>query len=424
LNALTIAALGAPPLSLQLGGPAFDSGDNRVMTSVFAGGKIWSSTSDSCTPGGDSTARSCLRLMQISVSGAQPALLQDFDLGLPGQYASFPAATFTSNGDTYLTYTLSSASTYASAATAFQPGGAPNIILRNTIEIAGAGPYIRTAPVRWGDYMGVAFDPADANGAWLVAEYAGSSNLWATAITNHSNPHYSPYTILLRNSNSSGNNDVPTYTYGEQPDQILFCDWDGSGTYTPAVVRETIWYIRNSNTSGVADVAPFSYGNPGDKVVCGDWDGNGTQTPGVYRGNTWYLRNSNTSGVADIPAFSYGNAGDTPLVGNWNTLGVPKTDHVGLWRAGVFYLNNTFTSFGNSGFNFGNSTDTPVVGDWNGDHQTSIGIWRAAGWYLNDQNDSSAADYVFGYGDPTDHPVTGNWNGSVSDFTVTPGVTR
>jgi hypothetical protein len=35
---------------------------------------------------------------------------------------------------------------------------------------------------RWGDYSGIAPDPADTNSVWVAGEYASATNVWATWI--------------------------------------------------------------------------------------------------------------------------------------------------------------------------------------------------------------------------------------------------
>jgi hypothetical protein len=35
---------------------------------------------------------------------------------------------------------------------------------------------------RWGDYFGIARDPADARTVWSYGEYAGASNTWRTRV--------------------------------------------------------------------------------------------------------------------------------------------------------------------------------------------------------------------------------------------------
>ena len=182
-------------------------------------------------------------------------------------------------------------------------------------------------------------------------------------------------------------------TLGEIP---VTGDWNGDGTVTPGVVRNSRfgrykdgvmwWRLRNNAGSGEPDYV-FSYGKPGDIPIVGDWNGNGIQTPGVIRGNTWYLRNANSTGAADI-TFQFGEVGDTFVVGDWNGDGI---DNPGVVRGTTWLLRNS-----NSGgasdlsFAFGEPGDQFVVGDWNGDGIDGPGVVRGTTWLL--RNDPSAGD--------------------------------
>lgn len=128
----------------------------------------------------------------------------------------------------------------------------------------------------------------------------------------------------LRNSNTGGSaNSVITYgsttipppSFENWRDRPVVGDWDGDGDDTIGLVRHSAcpkcdtWLLRNSNTSGNADIT-FTYGSGSytELPVVGDWDGNGTYTPALLRNNpptddmggfeVWLFRNSNSSGPA------------------------------------------------------------------------------------------------------------------------------
>jgi len=152
--------------------------------------------------------------------------------------------------------------------------------------------------------------------------------------------------------------------------------------------------------------------------------------PGVFRpeqnnSTKWYLKYANSSGNHDL-AFGFGVTCDVPVVGDWNGDGV---DTVGVWRAGVWYLNSVNGGGSPTGFGFGDATDFPVVGDWDGDGDDTVGIFRWTGgapeFHLNNQNDNSGAEYQFAFGNHLDRPVVGDWDGTGGTYgTVTVGVFR
>jgi hypothetical protein len=67
----------------------------------------------------------------------------------------------------------------------------------------------------------------------------------------------------------------------------------------------------------------FAYGFIGWTVVAGDWDGNGTWTPAVFDPLTanWYMRNSNSAGAPDVGKFAYGYGTWQPVAGPWSMSG-------------------------------------------------------------------------------------------------------
>jgi hypothetical protein len=70
-------------------------------------------------------------------------------------------------------------------------------------------------------------------------------------------------------------------------------------------------------TGGAAD-RTFTYGSPGDVPLAGDWNGDGTDTIAVFRqsSNNWYIRLENSAGNADhrIHFHAHGET-SSPFVG-------------------------------------------------------------------------------------------------------------
>ncbi len=167
----------------------------------------------------------------------------------------------------------------------------------------------------------------------------------------------------------------------------------------------------------------FFFGNPGDVPFMGDWDGNGTATPGLYRQSDGfvYVRDSNTEGVADSEFF-FGNPGDWPLVGDFDGDG---KDSVSIYReseARVYVVNRLGEDGGGLGaadfdFLFGNPGDVPFVGDFNGDGIDTVGLYRqSTGFaYFRDSLTTGVADFEFFYGDPGDVILAGDWDGDGDD---------
>lgn len=182
------------------------------------------------------------------------------------------------------------------------------------------------------------------------------------------------------------------------------------------------WGLWSKLETG-SNVSQYYFGNPGDVPFTGDWNGNGTGTPGLYRQSDGfvYLRNSNTQGVADLE-FYFGNPGDVPLIGDFNGDG---KDTVSIWRASearVYVINKLGSAGGGLGaadysFGFGNPGDQPFVGDFDGDGIDTIGLYRQSTGFVYFRNALSTgnAHFSFFYGNPGDSILAGDWDGDGDD---------
>jgi hypothetical protein len=234
---------------------------------------------------------------------------------------------------------------------------------------------------------------------------------------NHGGPFPNPADL-----GRGGSGPVGGYPFGETEDHLLDVVTDTTGLVD---VAQGKWYLRNS----AGTVTSFYYGNPGDLPISGDWDGNGTSTPGLYRQSDgfFYARNSNTQGIADAECFA-GDPADVPVVGDWDGDG---DDNLGLYRPSEqrFYLFTTSCTGSPMGaaqivLGFGNPGDKPVAGDWDGDGIDEVGLHRESTGYFYWRNtlDTGIASGQIFYGDPNDRFVSGDW-GTV-DGIDTPAIFR
>lgn len=179
----SISATSNPPPAAQPSpGKALNTDDDRYLGAIWSpAGIIWTAGNDTCTPPGDSTARPCMRLDEISVSGT-PTVLQDFDAGAKGAALMYPAVAVDSSGDLGVVYSASSSTEPVSVGTAGQAAGSPPDSLSTGPWLeTGAGAYIDgTSEPRWGDYSGAG---AAGTGIWVAGEYSGLSGSadWAVA---------------------------------------------------------------------------------------------------------------------------------------------------------------------------------------------------------------------------------------------------
>ena len=158
--------------------------DNRVESVVWESNSLWAAWNDACVPSGDSSTRTCLRLVQATTSGSTATKNQDFDFAASGAYYFYPAIT-SSQGSLAVSFGKSSSSVFPSALATGRAASDPANTLQAPATIrAGSADDTST---RYGDYFGAATDPAPTASStfWLEAEYRKSSTFqnWNTVIS-------------------------------------------------------------------------------------------------------------------------------------------------------------------------------------------------------------------------------------------------
>jgi SpoIID/LytB domain protein len=210
---------------------------------------------------------------------------------------------------------------------------------------------------------------------------------------------------------------MKTFYYGDPKDIPFIGDWNGDGTETVGLYRQSVGFLflRYTNTQGVADVDIY-YGIPGDVPIAGDWNGDGVDTVGIYRPSQarFYLRNTNTQGIADVD-FGFGDPGDVPIAGDWDGDGI---DTVGVFRPSTRTVYLTNSGVGNGValtyyYSGAASSDKIIAGDWNHDGYDTIGVFRPsnATFYLRDTFTQSSANIVVPLGNSWMNPIAGYWGG-------------
>jgi IPT/TIG domain/Bacterial Ig-like domain (group 3) len=187
-NNIGIANQTAPPTPVALG--ANLAGDKQNFQSAMVqGNDLWAVATDGCTPqfpNPDTTTRDCTRLIEIDLNSN--SVTTDTDIGTDGTYRINPSVNKDSAGHVFFGFTISDASTYATAALDASSIPLPSVLER--INLASGD--IAYGGGRWGDYSGTQQDPANNNDVWTAQEFGGCSSgcnpnfnngpLWATAL--------------------------------------------------------------------------------------------------------------------------------------------------------------------------------------------------------------------------------------------------
>ncbi|MDP3767284.1 MAG: dockerin type I repeat-containing protein, partial [Dehalococcoidia bacterium] len=161
--------------------PCIDSGDFRVLETIWRDDSLWNASSAECMPPGDVALRSCAHLVEVETLGA-PSVTQDVMAGASGEYYSWPAIRTDASGNLVASVTRTTPSIFAQARViGREAGDPPNTLSGSNLLRAGEVVHISG---RWGDYLGAAVDPSDPSCVWLVGEYAKDTigSDWGTYI--------------------------------------------------------------------------------------------------------------------------------------------------------------------------------------------------------------------------------------------------
>lgn len=178
----------ALPDAPQLGTPALiEVNDRRALDAVWHDDGLWLATTLRPNAGANvgQTTAYWVKLDTSAVTGAgDPAgLLSLADQGeiggedvAAGAFTYFPSVAVNKNGSAAFGYSASAPSIYGGA---FVTVRGPNDVagttrLSDTVQV-GLAPYLRTfggGRNRWGDYSGIAVDPANDDTFWIFNEYA------------------------------------------------------------------------------------------------------------------------------------------------------------------------------------------------------------------------------------------------------------
>jgi IPT/TIG domain len=181
----SITATTEPPNAAEPGGQQIVTDDDRILTTFWRSGTLWATAGDACTPSGDSTQRSCMRLIEVNTG--TDAIVSDTDIGTDGVDLYYPAVAVDAAGNTFVAATGSSSTMDPSAVVYSAPTSTSTFT--GTTYMAGGGTFDCSAcgseGNRWGDYSGAALDPLNSNDVWAGAEYIASGTNtpdWSTGI--------------------------------------------------------------------------------------------------------------------------------------------------------------------------------------------------------------------------------------------------
>ena len=194
-------------------------------------GDIWLPFTEYCHSSVD-----CIRYIEISPSSW--TTVQDFDSYVSGQYFFYPVLTLDQYGDMYTEYGYSSSTSYIQVVyagqTVFGPTG--QLDWSTYLSIGPTGKITGSSPAQWGDFYGIATDPANPKLVWSVGQWvyypSSGSPYWSTYVQSFTIGTWLQSEVST-STTGSGHVYNPTYLVGS-PDgylaQITAANSGDSGT--------------------------------------------------------------------------------------------------------------------------------------------------------------------------------------------------
>jgi len=176
-----ISAFSLPPNAEQSGGaPPLNTGDVRVLHAVFRGDSLWAAFTTRRNWGAGNRAS----IHWVQVRAAVNALVQEGVYGARDRHYFYPAACPDNNGNLLMVFSSSARSQFGSIGLTGRRSTDPLGSLQSSTLIKSGVAHYQALDGggrnRWGDYTGVAADPANTRVVWFYNEFASAADTWGT----------------------------------------------------------------------------------------------------------------------------------------------------------------------------------------------------------------------------------------------------
>ena len=183
-SSVAVSPYSLPPNAQQKGGgTALNTGDIRVLHAVFRGDSVWTVLTTAHNWGAGAN-RAAIHWLQIR--GATGALVQEGIYGNSSKHYFYPAACPDNNGNLLMVFSRSGSTEFAqSRHTGRRASDALGKLQTSALIKAGTANYKALdggGRNRWGDYAGVAADPANNRAVWFYSMHALAGNQWGTRV--------------------------------------------------------------------------------------------------------------------------------------------------------------------------------------------------------------------------------------------------
>ena len=166
----------------QLGGSGttlIDGGTSQIRNEpVYRDGFLWA-----VHPVRNPVSSLYSSIHYVVIDVATGTTVEDYVFGDPGYWHNYPAIMVDQDENMAITYSQSDTAHYIGAYYTSRLANDPAGLQPSKPLQTGKGNYVVTfsgSTNRWGDYNGIALDPADNYNIWMFTEYAAATNQWGT----------------------------------------------------------------------------------------------------------------------------------------------------------------------------------------------------------------------------------------------------
>ncbi|MFI8103758.1 IPT/TIG domain-containing protein [Streptomyces sp. NPDC086023] len=181
---IAIGTADTPPDAEQPSGgdSIIETNDDRMLSVAWQNDHLWGVFNVACIPPGDTVTRACQRFIQINTAGGGRTLATNHNLGLNGGHIYYGSVALNDENDLFAGFTASFTGIFAGGVAIGVPQGNFPAVLSGDFYAAGDQAYTcacdtasKPANRRWGDYSGIARDPANPKDVWTVQQIGGLS---------------------------------------------------------------------------------------------------------------------------------------------------------------------------------------------------------------------------------------------------------
>ena len=170
-----------PPNADQKGGaPPLNTGDIRILEAAFRGDSVWCALTTNRNWGLGNRAS----VHWFQIRAAANALVQEGVFGTRAAHYFYPAGCPDANGNFILVFSRSGTGEFGSIGYTGRKSTDPlGTLQASAVLKAGVAHYQAldsSGRNRWGDYNGVAADPASPRLIWFYSEFCSAVNTWGT----------------------------------------------------------------------------------------------------------------------------------------------------------------------------------------------------------------------------------------------------